>query len=57
MLTVLNITINDYIICLESFFSLPKGIVHFDFGLASIFWFLLFSNNGNDYNGLFTVNP
>ena len=54
---VLNITINDYIICLESFFSLPKGIVHFDFGLASIFWFLLFSNNGNDYNGLFTVNP
>ena len=57
MFKVLNITIIAIIFLFSVFFFVPKEVVHFDSGLASIFWFPLFCNNDNNFNILFTVNP
>lgn len=57
MFKVLNITIIAIIFLFSVFFFVPKEVVHFDPGLASIFWFPLFCNNDNNFNILFTVNP
>ena len=54
---VLNITIIAIIFLFSVFFFVPKEVVHFDPGLASIFLFPLLCNNDNNFNILFTVNP